>query len=143
MPSIQVSGAARFWWESNFKVGIRREEHAAVVLDAPDSKNPRQGMLLRDTGYIEKQPVISHYSFADDGLLTITTHYDSNVGEERCWFVTSGVRIRVSSVKYLDGVSMTTFCTELRCPSTAQLEAIISEARQRFPSAAEGAATNG
>ena len=75
---------------------------------------------------------MSTYSFADDGLLTITTRYDTNVGVERCWFVTEGVRIRVSSVQFLDGVSMTTYCTELRCPSTDQLEAISAEAQSRF-----------
>jgi len=141
--TTQVSGGARFWWESNLKEGNRGDEQAAVLLDVADGENPRQGILLRDKGYIEKQPVISRYSFADDGLLTITTNYDTNVGEERCWFVTLGVRIRVSSVKFLDGVSMTTFCTELRCPSTAQLEAIVSEARQSFPTAAQTTAVNG
>ena len=102
-----------------------------------DLANPRRGFLLRDKGYIEKQPVISNYCFAEDGLLTITTRYDTNVGVERCWFVSEGVRIRVSSVQFLDGISMTTYCTELRCPNDAQLEAIRATARQRFPLATQ------
>jgi len=130
--SGQVSGGARFWWESNLKENSRSDDHAAVLLDVADLANPRCGLLLRDKGYIEKQPVISTYCFAEDGLLTITTRYDTNVGVERCWFVTEGVRIRVSSVQFLDGISMTTYCTELRCPSDAQLEAISATARQRF-----------
>ncbi|MCP9800353.1 phycobiliprotein lyase [Synechococcus sp. RedBA-s] len=130
--SAQVAGGARFWWESNLKEGSRSDEQAAVLVDVVDDQNPRQGFLLRDKGYIEKQPVMSTYSFADDGLLTITTRYDTNVGVERCWFVTEGVRIRVSSVQFLDGVSMTTYCTELRCPSTDQLEAISAQAQSRF-----------
>jgi hypothetical protein len=39
----------------------------------------------------------------------------------------------VSSVQFLDGVSMTTYCTELRCPSFSELEAIRAEAQRRFP----------
>ena len=38
-----------------------------------------------------------------------------------CWFVTDQVRMRVSSVQFLDGVSMTTYCTEFRCPSADDL----------------------
>ncbi|MEA5400174.1 phycobiliprotein lyase [Synechococcus sp. BA-124 BA4] len=132
LASAQVAGGARFWWESNLKEGSRSDEQAAVLVDVVDDQNPRQGFLLRDKGYIEKQPVMSTYSFADDGLLTITTRYDTNVGVERCWFVTEGVRIRVSSVQFLDGVSMTTYCTELRCPSTDQLEAMSANAQSRF-----------
>ena len=73
---------------------------------------------------MEKQSVVSTYTFADDGVLTITTRYDTNVGIERCWFVTDSLRMRVSSVQCLDGVSMTTYCTEFRCPSDSDLIAL-------------------
>ena len=73
---------------------------------------------------MEKQPVLSQYTFSSDGVMTLTTRYDSNVGTERCWFVTDQVRMRVSSVQCLDGVTMTTYCTELRCPSDATLQAL-------------------
>lgn len=126
----QGAGGARFWWESNLKEATRSDERAAVLIDVPDSSDPSRGFLLRDKGYVEKQAVISTYSFNDDGLLTITTRYDTNVGTERCWFVTDSVRMRVSSVCCLEGVSMTTYCTELRCPSSADLDAIAEQSRQ-------------
>ena len=85
--------------------------------------------MLRDVGYVEKQSVLSTYDFADDGILTITTRYDTNVGIERCWFVTDQVRMRVSSVQCLDGVSMTTYCTEFRCPSDEDIQAIALQAQ--------------
>ncbi|NQV10534.1 MAG: phycobiliprotein lyase [Cyanobacteria bacterium] len=129
----QVSGGARFWWESNLMEGRQNDDNAAILLNVADTQNCRKGFLLRDKGYIEKQPVISTYAFADDGIVTITTRYDTNVGVERCWFVTESVRIRVSSVQFLDGVSMTTYCTEFRCPSDSQLEELSAKARQRFP----------
>ena len=132
--SLQVDlnravGGARFWWESNLKKGVRNDDYAAVVIDVPNANNPRKGYLLRDVGYVEKQSVLSTYDFADDGILTITTRYDTNVGIERCWFVTDQVRMRVSSVQCLDGVSMTTYCTEFRCPSDEDIQSIALQAQ--------------
>ena len=124
------TGGARFWWESNLKKGVRNDDYAAVVVDIPKQGNSREGFLLRDVGYVEKQSVMSTYSFADDGVLTITTRYDTNIGVERCWFVTDQVRMRVSSVQCLDGVSMTTYCTEFRCPSDADIAEIARHAQE-------------
>ena len=124
------TGGARFWWESNLKKGVRNDDYAAVVVDIPKQDNSREGFLLRDVGYVEKQSVMSTYSFADDGVLTITTRYDTNIGVERCWFVTDQVRMRVSSVQCLDGVSMTTYCTEFRCPSDADIAEIARHAQE-------------
>ena len=122
--AAEAQGGARFWWESNLKMSTRSDDHAAVLINVPSATNPRQGFLLRDKGYVEKQSVVSTYTFADDGVLTITTRYDTNVGIERCWFVTDSLRMRVSSVQCLDGVSMTTYCTEFRCPSDGDLVAL-------------------
>jgi hypothetical protein len=127
---IDSTGGARFWWESNIKKGVRNEDYAAVVIDVPNRDNAREGFLLRDVGYVEKQAVLSTYVFAEDGVLTITTRYDTNIGIERCWFVTDQIRMRVSSVQSLDGVAMTTYCTEFRCPTDADINAISEHARQ-------------
>ena len=133
--SERSAGGARFWWESNLKPEARNEDYAAVIVDVPDQNNPCLGFLLRDVGYVEKQSVISTYNFANDGVLTIQTRYDNNVGIERCWFVTDQLRMRVSSVQCLDGVSMTTYCTEIRCPSDEDI-------RKLARSSAELAETN-
>jgi hypothetical protein len=127
---IDSTGGARFWWESNIKKGVRNEDYAAIVIDIPNRDNAREGFLLRDVGYVEKQAVLSTYVFAEDGVLTITTRYDTNIGIERCWFVTDQIRMRVSSVQCLDGVAMTTYCTEFRCPTDADINAISEHARQ-------------
>tara|TARA_Y100000385_G_scaffold257556_1_gene284856 strand:- start:3308 stop:3919 length:612 start_codon:yes stop_codon:yes gene_type:complete len=126
----RAAGGGRFWWESNLKKDIRNDDYAAVIVDVPELDNPREGFLLRDVGYVEKKSVLSTYSFANDGVLTITTRYDTNVGIERCWFVTDRVRMRVSSVQCLNGVSMTTYCTELRCPTDDDIMALADEARR-------------
>ena len=127
----KASGGARFWWESNLMKEARNDDYAAVVVDAPNPQDPKMGFLLRDVGYVEKKSVISTYSFADDGVLTIKTRYDTNIGIERCWFVNDQIRMRVSSVQFLDGVAMTTYCTEFRCPSEEDIESISAAARKR------------
>jgi len=126
-----AAGGARFWWESNLQEGSKNEDYAAVVVNVPDKADRRKGFLLRDVGYVEKKPVISTYNFADDGVLTITTRYDTNVGIERCWFVTDQVRMRVSSVQFLNGVAMTTYCTEFRCPEPEAIEEMAAAAKAR------------
>ena len=132
-----AAGGARFWWESNLMEESRNEDYAAVVVDAPNPENPREGFLLRDVGYVEKKAVVSTYTFAEDGLLTIKTRYDTNVGIERCWFVNDQIRMRVSSVQFLNGVAMTTYCTEFRCPSKEDI-AQISESAQAKAMADQG-----
>ena len=128
MSSSKATGGARFWWESNLKHGVRNEDYAAVVVDIPSDDDNLHGLLVRDVGYVEKHPVLSTYQFAEDGVLTITTRYDTNVGIERCWFVTDQVRMRVSSVQYMGGVSMTTYCTELRCHEEADIQKLAESA---------------
>ena len=126
-----AAGGARFWWESNLMEESRNEDYAAVVVNAPNPDNPREGFLLRDVGYVEKKAVVSTYTFAEDGLLTIKTRYDTNVGIERCWFVNDQIRMRVSSVQFLNGVAMTTYCTEFRCPSQEDIAQISGSAHAK------------
>jgi hypothetical protein len=125
----EANGGARFWWESNLMKEVQNDDYAAVVVDAPNPDNPTKGFLLRDKGYVKKKSVVSNYYFADDGVLTIKTRYDTNVGIERCWFVNDQIRMRVSSVQFLDGVAMTTYCTEFRCPSQSDLSELSTNAR--------------
>ena len=125
----EANGGARFWWESNLMKEAKNDDYAAVVVDAPNPDDPTKGFLLRDKGYVEKKSVVSTYYFADDGVLTIKTRYDTNVGIERCWFVNDQIRMRVSSVQFLDGVAMTTYCTEFRCPSQSDISELSANAR--------------
>ena len=126
-----AAGGARFWWESNLMQETRNDDYAAVVVNAPNPDDSKQGFLLRDVGYVEKKAVVSTYAFAEDGVLTIKTRYDTNTGIERCWFVNDQIRMRVSSVQFLSGVAMTTYCTEFRCPADDDIAALALSTRSR------------
>ncbi len=121
----QAMGGGRFMWQANLDDVPPNEDYGAVLIDVPDDETKRSGKLIRDRGYVEKIPVISRYWFGQDGILTIDTEYDNNQGQERCWFINDDFRIRVSSVRTMDGVNLTTYCSERRCISDDILNRMI------------------
>jgi hypothetical protein len=118
-------GGASFIWQSIFDDAPPNEDYAAVLIDVPDNETGLTGKLIRDRGYIEKMPVISHYWFGKDGVLTIDTEYDNNQGQERCWFMSDDFRVRVSSSRMVNGVNLVAYCSERRCVSQSTLEAMV------------------
>ncbi len=108
-------GGASFMWQAHEEGGQEpNPEHAAILVDIPDDESGRSGKLLRNQGYVEKIPVISRYWFGQDGILTIDTEYDNNQGQERCWFITDDFRVRVSTIRTMNGVYLMTYCSERR-----------------------------
>ena len=130
-PSHAVGGAS-FSWRENLSDWPDDERNAAILVDIPDATDPHRGQLVRDRGYVESIPVVSHYWFAEDGTLTIDTDYDLHRGQERCWFVTDDFRVRVSTVRTVGGVNLMTYCSEFRCTSEEDLLQAIETNRQRF-----------
>ncbi|GET41740.1 phycobiliprotein lyase [Microseira wollei] len=123
-PALAMGGAS-FMWQENQDNREPDPDRAAVLVDVPDDTSLLSGKLIRDRGYIERMPVISRYWFGKDGILTIDTEYDNNQGQERCWFLTDDFRVRVSTVRTMDGVYLMTYCSERRCVSEATLEQMI------------------
>ena len=128
-PSL-AKGGGRFMWQDSLDEVPPNADYGAVLIDVPD-EGGRSGQLLRNKGYVEQAPVICRYWFGQDGVLTIDTEYEKNQGQERCWFVTDDFRIRVSSVKLMDGVQLTSYCSERRCVSDAMLSGLLEQNRQR------------
>jgi hypothetical protein len=128
---ILVSGGASFQWQGNLSEKEPDPNYEAILVDIPNPQNPRAGKFLRNKGYVEGIPVVGVYHFADDGVLTIETEYERNQGQERCWFVTDNFRVRVSTVKIMNGVNLMTYCSERRCVSPALLEELIEQNQLR------------
>ncbi|ACK68432.1 conserved hypothetical protein (plasmid) [Rippkaea orientalis PCC 8801] len=123
----KVSGGASFAWQDNLEEKDPNPDYAAILVDIPYSSNPREGKFLRNRGYVEGIPVVSAYHFSDDGVLTIETEYERNQGQERCWFVTDNFRVRVTTVKMMNGVNLMGYCSERRCVSPSQLSQLIEQ----------------
>lgn len=128
-PELATYGAS-FAWQVNLDVRDLSIRNAAILVDVPDASG-NTGKLLRNQGYVETIPVVSRYHFTPEGVLTIDTDYDNNQGQERCWFVTDDFRVRVSSVKMMNGVNLMTYCSERRCVSDDMLKAMIEQNKQR------------
>ena len=127
----QAKGGGSFIWQDNLEDEPPNEDYAAVLIDIPDHNTLQRGQLIRDRGYINKKPVISQYWFGEDGILTINTEYDTKQGQERAWFLNEDFRIRVSSVRMMNGVNLTTYCSERRCISPETLETLIQANQAR------------
>jgi hypothetical protein len=125
-PAIAAGGAS-FMWQAHQKDQAPNPKQAAILIDVPDDASRRSGRLLRNQGYVEQIPVISRYWFGQDGILTIDTDYDNNQGQERCWFITDNFRVRVSTVRMMNGVYLMTYCSERRCVSDADLSDMIQQ----------------
>lgn len=126
-----ASGGARFMWQDNLETKEPNPDYAAILVDIPEQDNPRNGRFLRNRGYVEGIPVVGVYSFTDDGVLTIETEYEKNQGQERAWFINDDFRVRVMTVKLMNGVNQMAYCSERRCVSQTTLEEMIEKNRQR------------
>ncbi|MGC1305988.1 MAG: phycobiliprotein lyase [Phormidesmis sp.] len=111
-PSL-AKGGASFAWQANLSESAPPSS-AAVLVDVPDDETGRSGKLVRDRGYVESIAVVSRYWFGQDGVLTIDTDYETNQGQERCWFLTDDFRVRVSTARMMGGVNLMTYCSEKR-----------------------------
>ena len=120
-----VSGGCSFMWQDNLDDAVPNQNYAAILVDVPNPNNPKRGKFLRNRGYVEGIPVIGVYNFADDGVLTIETEYETNQGQERCWFINDHFRVRVMTVQMINGVKQMAYCSERRCVSHSVLEEML------------------
>jgi CpeS-like protein len=130
-----VSGGCSFMWQDNLDDAIPNQNYAAILIDLPNPNNPKMGKFLRNRGYVEGIPVIGIYNFAGDGVLTIETEYETNQGQERCWFINDHFRVRVMTVQMSNGVKQMAYCSERRCISPSVLEELLEHNRLRVSEA--------
>ncbi len=131
-----VSGGCSFMWQDNLDDATPNQNYAAILIDVPNPNNPKMGKFLRNRGYVEGIPVIGIYNFAEDGVLTIETEYETNQGQERCWFINDHFRVRVMTVQMSNGVKQMAYCSERRCISQSVLEEMLEHNRLRVSEAA-------
>jgi CpeS-like protein len=127
-----ATGGASFAWQVNLDIRELSSGNAAILVDVPDVENTKTGKLIRNQGYVETIPVVSRYNFTYDGVLTIDTSYENNQGQERCWFINDDFRVRVSSVRMMNGINLMTYCSERRCVSDDTLRDMIERNKVRL-----------
>lgn len=111
--------------ETNFSIGMSWEgesdwdddevmEGSAVMSLIKDGAN--HGRLLRSVGYAETIPAVGKWEMTEDGVFLLKTFYDAAAAEERIWFATPDLRMRVSQIRTSSGQGVVTasFSTEIR-----------------------------
>ncbi len=121
----KAKGGASFRWMATTDEKEPNENYAAILINIPDDDTGLTGKLIRNKGYVEGIPVVSRYWFGQDGILTINTDYDNNQGQERAWFINDDFRVRVSTTKMMNGINLTTCCSERRCVSPEVLAKMV------------------
>ena len=128
-PSLAASGALVTWrgtmaWDRSDE---ENHEGSTVMVIVPDPSNPKEGRLLRERGYAEIVPVAGRYLMDDENGLLLITEYETMSSEERLWFASPNLRMRVSTLKRFGGFSMASFTSEIRMggvqPSDKAVEA--------------------
>ena len=120
-PARLVGGCHVRWsgsmaWD---KAGEAHEGESIFGL-IPTDERGREGLLLRDRGYVETAPVAGHFAMdAQDGLL-LTTTYETMKSLERFSFAGPDVRLRTSTVEGLSNTA--SFCIETRIEGASDPE---------------------
>lgn len=110
----QAQCGARVTWNGTMAWDEEKHTGSTVLVPVPDRDNPNQGKLLREMGYAEKTPVAGSYIMGSDDALTLITEYETMSSEERLWFASPNLRMRVSILKRFGGFSMASFTSEIR-----------------------------
>ncbi|WP_218079611.1 phycobiliprotein lyase [Anthocerotibacter panamensis] len=141
MDPAQALGGALVCWHGVVQGDDLNHDGRSLLVPVPDQPGAKTGALLRDLGYAEIVPVAGRYAVGADGSLALNTCYQDTESEERFWFGGENLRFRCSTLKRWGGLSMTTFCSEVRLQEGESLQnrpagAILQE-RLGIPTGAE------
>jgi len=132
-PATALCGA-RVSWNGTMEWDQEKHTGSTVLVSVPDPDNLHSGKLLREMGYAEKTPVAGRYLMGSDDALTLITEYETMSSEERLWFASPNLRLRVSILKRFGGFSMASFTSEIRMggakPSTKDADAATTTSGQ-------------
>ncbi|AFZ01005.1 phycobiliprotein lyase [Calothrix sp. PCC 6303] len=99
-------------WNDTTKLNQKNVGSSILVL-VPNHDNPNEGKLLRQLSNDDKIS-LGNYKLGADESLTLDIEAGNITSEERIWFASENLRMRVSTVKQANGLSTTAFTTEIR-----------------------------
>jgi CpeS-like protein len=114
-PSRALCGLQIRWsevadlYQSRFKP---RNEGFVLLVPMVNLEDSNAGQLLRNLN--GASPKLGTYSLGTDEALTLRFEEGNLLSEERIWFASPNLRLRSSSIKQDEVVSITTFCSEIR-----------------------------
>jgi CpeS-like protein len=109
-----ASCATKITWNGTMEKDQAKHSGSTVLVSVPDADNPVQGKLLREIVDASKTPIAGRYKVDSDGALILTTEDETMSSEERLWFASPNLRMRVNVLKNFGGFSITSFTSEIR-----------------------------
>ncbi|MEH2113850.1 phycobiliprotein lyase [Nostoc sp.] len=109
-----ASYATKITWNGTTEKDQVKHSGSTVLISVPDADNPTQGKLLREIVDANKTPVAGRYKIDSDGALILSTEDENISSEERLWFASPNLRMRVNVLKSFGGFSITSFTSEIR-----------------------------
>jgi CpeS-like protein len=109
-----ASCATKITWNGTIEKDQAKYSGSTLLVSIPDADNPAQGKLLREIVDANKTPVVGRYKLDSDGALILTTEDETISSEERLWFASPNLRMRVNVLKSFGGFSITSFTSEIR-----------------------------
>ncbi|BAZ12068.1 hypothetical protein NIES4071_38960 [Calothrix sp. NIES-4071] len=103
--------AAKVNWNDTTKLNQKNVGSTVLVLVA--SNNPNEGKLLRQVSN-EDKPSLGQYKLGEDEALSLSFESGTVSYEERLWFASDNLRMRVNVIKQAGGVNTTSLTTEIR-----------------------------
>lgn len=110
--SIEMSWEAESDWDDDDDA----PPSEGCVLMSVIKDSPTTGRLLRSKGYAEEIPAVGTWVMTGEGAFVLHTSYDAAAAEERIWFATPDLRLRVSNIRTSSGrgVITSSFSSEIR-----------------------------
>jgi CpeS-like protein. len=112
-PSAACFGT-KVTWHGIMGLNDKKHTSSTVLVTVPDDDNPNEGRLLRAMSDAEKTLIAGRYKMGSDEALTLITESETMSSEERLWFASPNLRMRVSVLKHFDGSSLASFTSEIR-----------------------------
>lgn len=108
---IHMSWEGESDWDDDTEAPLSGETTLAVTKDSENS-----GKLLRSSGYAESMPAVGDWYMTNEGVFVLETLYEAAAAEERIWFATKDLRIRVSQIRTSSGAGVVSasMSTEIR-----------------------------
>ncbi|HLO48020.1 MAG TPA: phycobiliprotein lyase [Kamptonema sp.] len=119
-PTSAALTGVRITW--NGSADNNQKDGSTVIVFVPNSDNPKTGKLLQSrSGGVPKNRlgklpagIAGSYTISDDDVLTLITQTEEFDAEERLWYLMPNLRVRTSVVKRSSGMTIASFCSEIR-----------------------------
>lgn len=109
----RAAGALLIEWKGALDFDTKTYAGRSLLVSVPDAPGSEQGDLVAQNG-AGGEPMVGRFRMGEDDALTLLTCQGAVEIKERLLFASPNLRLRASVVTGPDGLSVTTFCSEVR-----------------------------